>query len=153
MNTTENLTLDELVKQNYEINDKRRKVFKQLRERVKTELLPTLVTVLQQSDKTQTYLKLENNPFYYDRASFDEYDYYYVMYVTENNELIEGYTEYNERMQTVVRKCKYATIRTFDDVEDMNSNAVLELCDVIKRKIANLNKQLDAKNKIAENNL
>ncbi len=144
----QNMTFEELVNENVRLNDKRRKVFKDLRAKVKDELLPALCKALEDSDKTRCYIEFENKPFELMNGCDEEWGKVYIIYFYADGEIKEGITGYDG----YGRKVHESRTKNYD-IDDLRSDAVIELAVSIKEKIEKLNKRISLQIEKAEEQL
>lgn len=137
-------TLEELVAENIQLNDKRRKAFKELKRRIKDEVLPKLVDVLKASDKPHTCIKLDNLPFGgCSRCYADTHDFFYAIYITEDSMVVEGYQDRDEFGNLRCYKSRYVEPISFDEfMSIIDCDAVLELYNKVNRKIVAINERI-----------
>lgn len=148
------MTFEALIKANKELNDKRRKVFKELREKLVKEIFPLFTQVLQDSDYSHYVLKMDNEPFMgFDLTGDSSNSVYgddiYALWVYNNGDvreakMIEGNHEY---------EYEYKPYETHYEIGEINSDALVEVCERIRTAIEEINKHVALQNRMANKKL
>lgn len=129
-NEVKEMSFEELLNENVSLCDKRRKAFKELKERMINTYIPSLCSAMSNADVDEVYFKMYNQPNANVSGSFElckglEDEEFYVLYINKDQTINEGVCKIkygNQYPYLEFHKAFYSI-----EKEDLSNDCLVEL--------------------------
>lgn len=142
-NEVKEMSFEELLNENVSLCDKRRKAFKELKERMINTYIPSLCSVMSNAGIDEVYFKLGNQPsanldmlFDLRKVGEDEEE-FYVLYIDKSQKINEG--DCDEKFSCYGTYLEYRKTSFSIEKEDLSNDCLIELAQKIKKKLQVIN--------------